>query len=327
MKLSRFCAKCGKILPDLKPSKRFDEDNNMTGLPETFLCDDCLPQAPADREIPDEIILRRCFRCGAYSLQKDDQNLPWIYQPDGENEIDFLTRILYEQIFFKAEKKGKASKKTYQLFLPSNAQIIPNRPLSLIVRVQSDYRGNQPEREIQLQIKERHCDNCSKKMGGRFDAIIQLRVFSEKDFDQLEEIMKSVANFDESQQMMNSSRFISKIEIVTNGYDLKVSDNIMLKALVANLRANHPFLQKISKSLIGVDSQTGGELYRTHILLKLAPVNRGDFIKLDDKVYRVKNITKNRVIVEEPVSHKTTQFPFSVFEKKKYHHLGKEWNP
>jgi NMD protein affecting ribosome stability and mRNA decay len=303
MKLSRFCAKCGKSI-----------QSNDT-IYEGFLCEECYIQIHNVLTIPQVISLRQCTMCGAFSLTSGDQEFPWIHCPQTEEIVDFLTRILYEFIFFKWEKKTQVR---YKLFLPTQIQIVPNSDLILLIRANPSGTSVDLQKEITIRIKGRHCEHCSNRIGGRYDAIIQIRIQSEQDSPRLAEIMAFVNSYDSNQQLKNAGNYISKTETTQNGYDLKVSNNIVLKNLTVELRSRYHFQIKLSKTLIGVDSSTGSQLFRHSILLKLVPVQKGEYLQLENKIYFVKNFMKNKIILQDAVSSKNVHLPFSIFEKNKY---------
>lgn len=309
MKLNRFCAKCGTPLQEdvLDPSK--------------FLCAKCNIQSQGDFPVPSNISLRKCFRCGAFSLIKDEQQFEWQYKPDAEDELDFLSRILYEHIFSKLEKKTKLM---YQIFVSSTLNLSKDQTIEVIVQTDPSGQGHFIQKTLNLRVKERQCEHCAKKLGGRFDAVIQIRIFNDRDQPRLVEIMEYIHQLDCSNQQEKANCFISKIEPTTNGYDIKVSNNVVLKSMVASLRGKFNFEMKLSKTLSGVDHQTGGELYRNFVLLKLVPVQRNDVVRIEDKIYLIKNFVKNKVLVQNKTTGKNTQLPFTIFEKKKYQILPPE---
>lgn len=303
MKLSRFCAKCGKKL---------DTEESMN--PE-FLCNSCIQNIPIEIPLPLSISIQKCNQCSAISLIKEDQEFDWIFQPEGESILDFLTRLLYENIFFKLEKKYDFN---YELFLPASLDLQSSQDLSLLVQVKPPSVTYKIQKSITISIKNRMCPHCSKRIGGRFDATIQIRVFDPEDKSKLDILMDYIFNLNEEFQMKNTSNFISKIEKTTNGFDLKISNNVAFKAFVSNLRSKFPLQLKFSKTLYGVDKSSGATLYRNNILLRILPVDKGQYLQIDSKFYLVKGFQQNRVTLQDLTTNKNKQFPFTIFEKKKY---------
>ncbi len=302
MKLSRFCAKCGKKL-----------DANDTNP--DFLCNQCAQIKIPNIPIPQSIEIQFCNQCGAIALSKEEQEFPWVFKPNDESLLDFLTRMLYENIFFKFEKKYGF---IYELFLPSSLSLKSGQNISLLLQIQEPNYPTKFQKTIEIYVKERICSNCSRKIGGRFDATIQIRILESDDLAKLDGIMEYILKMNEEIQMKDSANFISKIEKTTNGFDLKISNNVALKSLVHNLRAKFTLQLKFSKSLYGLEKSTGATLYRNNILLRILPVEKGEFLQIDSKYYLVKGFQQNRIVLQDLTSNKNKQYPFTIFEKKKY---------
>jgi nonsense-mediated mRNA decay protein 3 len=306
LKLRRFCAKCGKQLNDLT--------QNYPG----FICASCYGQVAKDYALPLKFQFRRCLYCKAFSLKKkkEDQEYAWEYKPKDESDIDFLSRMLYSRILFHLEKKYNYR---FELFIPQEIDLNENKIFSVQVHAKAlEDIQNLPNKEIEIQMREIHCPHCAKKHGGRFDAIVQIRIQSSKDKTRLDEIKAEVNSIEKEENFSHLQNFISKMDSTINGFDMKVSTNGMAKVLIAKLRAKYRFEIKHSKKLMGVDGETGADLYRHSTLLRLVPVQRGDRIKIDNIAYEVKNTTKNRIVLHTIKGGKVKQVNFGLFQKKKW---------
>lgn len=309
MKLRRFCSKCGN---SFTPTDKIYEG---------FVCEKCTGKKPIESNLPAKIQLRQCVYCKAFSLKKDDQEFGWGYQPNDEPGIDFLTRILFERIFTPLEKKHN---RIYELFFEQELDIHKDFDINLVVRTSSDDVINTAEESLGIKRKEIHCPYCAKKKGGRFDAIVQIRIQNPKDKLKLDELMIEIKKIEDTENFQRIKNYISKTTYTMNGFDLMVSTNAMARVLISKLRGRYHFEIKISKKLIGVEQETGSDLYRLTTLLRLLPVVPKDRIKIEKIIYTVKKITRNKVVLQNENGGKISQVNYNVFQKKKWVLIDKE---
>lgn len=309
MKLRKFCSKCGASIEK-------DED-----LYPGFLCQNCYGKEEIKINFPQKIQLRRCYLCSAISLRIDDKYLDWQYLPEGEIEMDFLSGLIYESLIFPIEDRYQIH---CSLFIPYNVSFSQEK--NIIIHIESrnkeDVLVNNTELEIQM--KKIQCPYCAQKSGGRFDAIIQIRIQHPRDNPMLQIILDEIHHIEFDEHQKNLSFFITKVEWTKNGFDLKISNNAMTRALVHRLRSKFPFEIKFSKRLMGIDHETGTRLYRQSTLLRLIPVRKNDLLLFDGYKYQVKNITHNKVILTSLPGKKVKQLNFDQFQKKKWNFIENE---
>lgn len=329
MKLRRFCAKCGQEITANDP------------IFEGFLCGECAGKETSAYPLPETLQLRQCVFCQAFSLRDPttDHEYEWGYQPKDESDVDYITRLLYEYIFFHLEQKHNL---VYDLFFPQDLSIAQDADIQIRVEVVggTDLRlENEPKQVhsgkseenisqipiqnyqegiINLRLRRIHCPHCAKRQGGRFDAIVQIRIQHDRDQSRLPQIMADIQAIDHSANIEHLQNFITHTEQTTNGYDLKVSTNAMARVIISRLRELYPFEIKHSKRLMGIDPENGSRLYRHSTLLRLVPVLRDDRITLDGVSYRVHNLTKKKVILQEIQNEKMHHVNFDIFQKKKW---------
>ena len=303
MGLNRFCAKCGK---PLKKAEVFDG----------FLCEACYGQDIPDLVLPPKFMIRQCVMCGAYSLRFDDKETEWRFKADTEENIDFLTKMLYEEYFYHIENKEHIQ---IEFYFPSNFAIIQENDAKIVMSINfNDENKSNLEKPLIVKFRTIHCVHCAKKLGGRFDSVLQVRIQHERDDPKLDEIYEECQIIESHLRFNSPKQFISKKEDCPHGFDLKLSTNSMLKLLSNRLRARYNFLMKLTKKLIGVNPENGGELYRHYALLKLVPVEKNDLVEIDGQKYWVKKVAKNKIGLQEFGNTKNHQVNFSIFEKKKW---------
>jgi NMD protein affecting ribosome stability and mRNA decay len=161
--------------------------------------------------------------------------------------------------------------------------------------------------KVGINIKYKFCKNCEKIRTGGFISILQLRVSKESQFDLIQESLMKIQPYVESLFNKDKRQFISKITDQKNGVDLYLSTNELLNYIISFLRGKYHFLLKRTKKLVGRDSQKGKNVYRLKALVKFLPFSIEDQIKIDDNVYNVDTILKNRVILKKEDGQKITK--------------------
>ncbi|MFX1597146.1 MAG: NMD3-related protein, partial [Promethearchaeota archaeon] len=142
------------------------------------------------------------------------------------------------------------------------------------------------------------CKNCANLRGGMyFLSIIQLRVKNDNQFDLIKKVLEEISKFVEELFEKDRRQYISKIENQKYGVDLYLSTNELMNYLIKFLKTKYNFLFKRSKRLVGRDIQKGKNLYRLKALIKFLPFNKNDEIFIENQLYIVENITKNKVIL------------------------------
>ena len=218
MRLRKFCAKCGKSI--------INDSNNTRN----FLCNECTSKIIPNYIIPEKLTLRNCINCGAYSLKFKDQEYNWQYKSSAIDDSEFLKKILKENIFIKFDKKFNVTSE----FSFENPDLFERIDIKINVTIKSEDNPEVQE-ELLILLREISCPYCARRRGGRFDAIVQIRIQHQKDKKKLEEILTDCLKIEEKENFKNLANFISKIDNVTNGFDLKVSTNAMARVLIARL--------------------------------------------------------------------------------------------
>ena len=132
------------------------------------------------------------------------------------------------------------------------------------------------------------CQNCSRKAGGYFEAILQVRGKIDK------KIIKDVKEQMEKETLKGrKDAFISKIKETSNGIDFYIGKKEIARNIVKKLHEKFGGQIKTSPKLAGV--KDGRKVYRMTYLLRLPDYRKGDFVKINDKIFLIKNITGKRI--------------------------------
>ncbi len=307
MKLRRFCAKCGKAITDDKQKKVFSHE---------YLCEDCYQEKYGTTNsfpLPGKLTLRECKMCGAYSLLEDQRIYSWRFKNPKKKPVDFLSEILYNDVYHKIEKKHNID---YSLYFKQNLNLKGQKDIEYLLDGKKD--GLKFNESMLIRRRKVICDYCAKKIGGRFTSVIQVRIQHERDENKIPILLKECRKFVNNIRIQNPKNLIIDVGKTNKGFNLKLSTNNLMKKLAHFLRSKHHFEMKVSKKLMGVDSEDGSKLYRYFTSLKLIPIQVGDIIVLENDLLAIDKITDKKIIVRDQETDQLHQVNFNVFEKKKW---------
>ncbi|MFX0035868.1 MAG: NMD3-related protein [Candidatus Hermodarchaeota archaeon] len=277
---NRFCAICG--------NKLVEED------PHFGMCLKCYLKENPLFKLANTFSLNICLDCGNYSKKED-----WI-KPQ-ENELFTILEEAIERFLLKPFLK----KNNIEFSISFNEESFIFSSKDLLVSLEAIIQGvlkrdfNLKHQEIiKLNINHTLCTNCANLRGGMyFLSIIQLRVKNENQFDLIKKVLDEISTYIEELFDKDRRQYISKIENQKYGVDLYLSTNELMNHLVKFLKTKYNFLFKRSKKLVGRDIQKGQNLYRFKSLIKFLPFNKNDQIFIENQIYVVENITKNKVVL------------------------------
>ncbi|TFG14074.1 MAG: hypothetical protein EU535_03910 [Promethearchaeota archaeon] len=291
-----FCPKCGETI---KPEE-------VTFYKKHFSCSACNSPDIGNLAYNKQYTIYLCSGCLSYVFDRNPKNALW--KKTETDEIDqTVFHILEREVVsnFRDEFTDK-----YEIVVPPILEI----PSIVEARVSSSEFST----EITLLLKQSLCKTCNKLLSRRFDAVIQLRTIklkSDKIKDLLNSLVDEVVALAKKIQQKNPEQFISDIEEVPLGFDLKLSIKSMMTSIQSHLTNRYAFIVKTSKKLMGKNPNTGGDLYRTYVLLRYIPLQANDVIRIKNTTYRVKKIQANRIVLENMDTLALHTHNFEYFEK------------
>jgi nonsense-mediated mRNA decay protein 3 len=185
-------------------------------------CEDCYNKNFNLIEIPKELKITKCSKCG-----KIRQKNKWI-TAELENLIKNNIKILGKNV------KAK---------LDENKIIVSG---SLIPKTTKE-----EVHEININVIKTLCNECSKKTGGYYEAIIQLRG----------NINEGILNLIDNE----ARNTFYKIKNVKNGFDLYIGNEHIANRIAEILKRNYKF--KVKKSFKLHTKKEGKDIYKTTILI------------------------------------------------------------
>ncbi len=293
----RFCAICGKVIDEFAPH--------------FGMCLNCYLTENPLFELPNNYSFRLCIDCQNYA-KKDD----WI-ESESEDLFKIIEAALNRFLLKNYVKQGVILFSfSFDTLVYSSRDLLTSMDVTILGKLRDDQKISH-QHTLKLNINYDLCKNCSNLRAGMyFLSIIQLRVTDKTQFGVIKEALDHISFFVENLFAKNKVQYISKIEEQNLGVDLYLSTNELMNRIILHLRANFTFILNRSKKLVGRDSQKGRNLYRLKALIKFLPFKKNDAVKINNVIYFVETITKNRVVLRDENSSKHVK-NFSFFFKKK----------
>ena len=144
------------------------------------------------------------------------------------------------------------------------------------------------------------CPRCSRHKSGYFEGILQLR-----DVDN--EVMDYAVNQAEKQKQRGI--FITKKLKVRNGFDIYLTKKGYIYELARELLNRFGGETKLSRKLFSRDKLRSKDIYRINVLFRQSKFRKGDILKMDNELFKVKNIDKNLTAFNIKTGKKTSIRP------------------
>ncbi len=147
------------------------------------------------------------------------------------------------------------------------------------------------EFQVSLSMKRSLCPQCSKVKSGYYEAVIQIRSFSEP-FD---DVLRGKL-VDTLLRSSNTSRYITEIEPVREGLNVKVLSQGVARKLASDLISMYGGVVSESWKVVGMSS-SGKNISRLTISLRLLGLSPGDLVLHGGSPALVEEIRRNFVKV------------------------------
>ncbi len=144
------------------------------------------------------------------------------------------------------------------------------------------------------------CPRCSRHKSGYFEGILQLR-----DIDK--EVIDYAVN--EAKKQKQRGIFITKKLGVKNGFDIYLTKRGYIHELARELLNRFGGETKMGRKLFSRDKQRSRDIYRVNVLFRQSKFRKGDILKIDDGLFKVKNIDRNIIAVNIKTGKKTSIMP------------------
>lgn len=262
--MKRFCAKCG-----------IEENHNIHII--SGLCPKCFIETYGISEKPKDVEVKYCGKCGAIFL-----NNKWDFYEDN-NIKEIISMIILGYL--------KTSERVKIIGIDVDVNLYENTitKVKLIVELDNKFRSVY-ELPICIRWIKTTCSLCLKKIGGGYNSVIQLRYINQ-DISVIEFIEEIAKYFGE---------YIADIEEVQGGYDIKLIDTHIAKRIAGLAQRKWRNTRVIETHGDIKKLRDGTRRSRLYISIRILNFKQGDYIVLDGKPYRVKEVgDKDIVIVDQ----------------------------
>ncbi|MCQ2976882.1 MAG: hypothetical protein MJ232_02600 [archaeon] len=150
-----------------------------------------------------------------------------------------------------------------------------------------------------VKVNRSVCPECSKRVAGYYEAVIQLRADSrELTTSEIEKAEKIINRTIEKQSKKDKLAYIPQVAKLKEGRDYYIGSLKSGNKVAEHLKEELGGTIKESPRLISEDRSTGKGLYRIWISVRLPKFEINDFIKYKDKIAKVIAIDGNRIQIE-----------------------------
>lgn len=258
-----FCYVCGTVTENLVEGK----------------CPDCLLKDVEVLKLPRRVSARVCRECGRYMNRGR-----WVYpEESSKGSLELAVRSALDEAIPDIDFLQKDFSFGDAVFLSPKKCSLPFE-----VRVAYLYKGlkHSEAKRGEARISLVLCDDCARKHGGYYEAVLQLRGhdgLGVEVLDALNDLLKAVEDS------------ISEVRRVKKGVDVYM--NSLNKARKTSKLIRERFGGELRESPKLVGMRKGRAFYRVSISLKLSRFKKGDIILYDGRELQVIEVGRSRVRV------------------------------
>jgi len=236
-----------------------------TGDSEDKLCDDCYVEALDVLDVPKEVVVQVCSRCGSYVRGED-----WISHDEAVPDEDVAVRAVKEatQVHIKAREPS--------LVLGIEGKD-PNK-LSVRVEALAVARGRHVEDEavVTVTLDRTSCPTCSKRAGGYYESVVQIRAKGRDPTEDEKESAVKHAYDIAGKDYSDRDTFVTKTVEAKGGIDIYMSTNASGSQIARRMKNEYGGSYDDSPTLVG--ERDGEELYRVTYSYFLPEFVFGDIV-------------------------------------------------
>jgi nonsense-mediated mRNA decay protein 3 len=273
-----FCVECGK------------EGETYDGL-----CAECHLARRRFVSLPEILDVQICGECFAVRLRKN-----WIDAFSVEKAVQMGIEDSLE--------KDKPVSET-QLKTVLTQRDLRNYLANVTVQFKAGAFSASKKFIVIVRLKKDTCQNCGKKSGHYYEAIIQLRAPStDSGTGRLEQARSIVLSRVGKMGEQSRNIFISKQEKVQGGYDFYLSSSTTAKAIARDLTKAFGASFKTSNSMAG--RKDGQDLSRMTYLVRIPDYEAGDIFSMDGGFYLLRSFEGNTLSLTDLKTWQETKVTF-----------------
>ncbi|MBN2603452.1 MAG: hypothetical protein JXA91_04925 [Candidatus Thermoplasmatota archaeon] len=262
-----FCVECGK-----------EGEIYKNGV-----CVECYLKNHSFTSGPKLIDIGYCSHCNSYKYKNT-----WFLEP--------FEDVLKKWIFHSFQ----ISKELTNIEIEPKCQEFPDGiHCHILIKGMLDKNQISESHDVIVYLKKSVCDVCSKRFGGYYEAIIQVRANNRSlSKSELLAIQTNVENeVNAMHHRGDRALFITDIGIERGGIDFFLSEKSAALAIVKKLQKQNGGELKISSRNVGMKDSR--QVYRMTYLLRFPAYKKDDFISHRGTYYYITSISSNKLHVIE----------------------------
>lgn len=259
--MKRFCVKCG-----------VEESTDIHII--NGLCPKCFIEVHGVSKTVKIIKIKYCSRCGAIFYDNK-----WI------STVEKNPEYIVKEIVLDHLKFGEGIK-IVDISVDLNPYTNSTIKVNTIFEFSNRFRF-QYELPIQIQWNRSVCPACLKKAGGGYSSVVQIRYIN---WD--EDIVRFIEEIDSMFR-----EYISDIEEVKNGYDIKLIDVHIAKRIVELAKRRWKSARIVESYGDSRKLKDGSRYSRLYISIKILNLKEGDYVILDGRPYRVTEVSEREIVM------------------------------
>ncbi|MBA2846103.1 nonsense-mediated mRNA decay protein 3 [Methanococcus maripaludis] len=276
-----FCYRCGH------------EGELLDGL-----CKICYTHMNPLIEVDNEVHVEVCHMCGSYKRKL------W-QDPQKRETYEIMEEIAY---FGVKDNLKKANKSIDVEIMPQEPKQLPGGKRSRVEiptvvfakgRLVGEDNDREEERHITVYLDMVQCPRCSRCMSNYYEGTLQVRAMNrflnDKERIELDDFVR-----DEAGKRLNKDRmaFISKYIPQKEGLDYQMGSMGAIRNIASAIKAKYGGKSIETAKLVGVDKDTGKDMYRITVAVRIPEFKIGDILEHNEKIYVVSSLNESRVYME-----------------------------
>ncbi|MEM0492569.1 MAG: NMD3-related protein [Candidatus Thermoplasmatota archaeon] len=178
------------------------------------------------------------------------------------------------------------------------------------------------QHQLTVRIKRETCVNCSRRYGGYYEAILQVRGDKRDSLgEDMKEIRKMVEDtVDDIRSRGGHGLFITEVVEIHGGLDFYISDKGSALMLAKRIYTLYGGEMKHSAKDAGMEDSR--HVYRMTYLIRLSPYRRGDVIEFNGRFYYLSSVHESTVHLVDLLTW--SRVSFNLRDLKKARIIGEE---
>ncbi|MDR2545769.1 MAG: hypothetical protein LBD03_09625 [Methanobrevibacter sp.] len=265
-----FCYLCGK------------SEVLMDGL-----CKNCYPKQYHILTVPSNISVKICAHCNAKFFDGK-----WVDANLIQEEI--IYRAIEESIIVNPSSKNPViDMNIIQIRGTIAESVVEATDIVCGVEVYETH-------DINVRLNKGVCPTCSKRNSNYYEAVIQLRSQMKKiDDKKKDEIDVFIDKYLDKLYIKDKLAYVSQRVEIKEGVDYYIGSLKSARKLSSAIQENFGGVITESERLVTKNRDTGKNIFRVWIAIRLPSFFVGDFIEFEDKIAKILNFDRKKVSVLE----------------------------